>query len=131
MRSGYRLCLTYNLTLARSRGKQGIAAPSYESASAAIGKLLGDWSKHADELRLAVTLDHRYTQEGLSIDKLKGVDRARAESLRRQSKPIVLLIWHWSRCGKAAKLKAVTTITLTATGVHAAITGPTTKRNGL
>ena len=81
VRSGYRLCLTYNLTLARSRGKQGIAAPSYESTAAAIGKLLGDWSKHADELRLAVTLDHRYTQEGLSIDKLKGVDRARAEVL--------------------------------------------------
>lgn len=81
VRSGYRLCLTYNMTLARSHGKQGIAAPSYESTAAAIGKLLGDWSKGADELRLAVTLDHRYTQEGLSIDKLKGIDLARAEVL--------------------------------------------------
>ena len=81
VRSGYRLCLTYNLTLAKSRGKQGIAAPSYASTAAAIGELLGDWSKHADELRIAVTLEHRYTQEGLTIDKLKGVDRARAEVL--------------------------------------------------
>jgi hypothetical protein len=35
---------------------------------------LGDWSKHADELRLAVTLEHHYTQEGLT-DQLKGIDR--------------------------------------------------------
>ncbi len=128
VRSGYRLCLTYNLTLAGSRGKQGIAAPSYELTAAAIGKLLGDWSKGADDLRLAVTLDHRYTQDGLSIDKLKGVDRAAPKSCsRRRNKPTVSLIWHWSRCGRAAKRKAVTTITLTATGVDAAIAGPTTK----
>ena len=81
VRSGYRLCLTYNLTLARSRGKQGIAAPSYKLTSATLCDLLRDWGKQADELRLAVTLEHRYTQEGLTIDKLKGIDRARAEVL--------------------------------------------------
>lgn len=81
VRSGYRLCLTYNLTLAKSRGKRGITAPSYAATAATMGELLQKWSKHPDQLRLAVTLDHRYTQEGLTIDKLKGVDRARAEVL--------------------------------------------------
>ena len=30
---------------------------------------------------LAITLDHRYTQDGLTVDRLKGTDRARAEVL--------------------------------------------------
>lgn len=81
VRSGFRLCLTYNLTLAGARGKKGIPAPSYGENAAAIGKLLSGWSRTADPPKLAVTLEHRYTQEGLSIDKLKGVDRARAEVL--------------------------------------------------
>ena len=81
LRSGYRLCLTYNLTLAKSRGKKGISAPSYSTAASAIGVLLGDWREAEDRDKIAVTLDHRYTQDGLSVDKLKGVDRARAEVL--------------------------------------------------
>jgi len=81
VRSGHRLCLTYNLTLAGSRGKKGIAAPSYGATAAAIGELLGDWSRAADPPKLAITLDHRYTQNGLSLDRLKGIDRAQAEVL--------------------------------------------------
>jgi len=81
LRSGYRLCLTYNVTLARSRSKKGISAPSYGAAVTAISKLLDDWRKHADRQKIAVTLDHRYTQDGLSMDMLKGIDRARAEVL--------------------------------------------------
>lgn len=79
--SGYRLCLTYNLTLAKSRGRKVIAAPSYGSTTSAIGELLSDWGSQADSEKLAVTLEHRYTQEGLTIDKLKGIDRARADAL--------------------------------------------------
>jgi len=81
LESGYRLCLTYNLTLARSRGKKRIAAPTYGPTIAAISELLGDWCAGAAAEKLAVTLDHHYTQNGLSIDKLKGIDRARAEVL--------------------------------------------------
>ena len=81
VRSGVRLCLTYNLTLAGKRGKTRIAAPSYGETAAAIGKLLGQWDRSADPEKLAVTLDHRYSQAGLSIETLKGVDRARAEVL--------------------------------------------------
>jgi hypothetical protein len=81
LRSGYRLCLTYNVTLARSRSKKGISAPSYGAAVTAISKLLDDWREHEDRQKIAVTLDHRYTQDGLSVDTLKGIDRARAEVL--------------------------------------------------
>jgi hypothetical protein len=81
VRSGYRLCLTYNVTLAGSRGKGGITAPSFEPMATAIGELLNDWSDYTDAEKIAVTLDHRYTQDGLTIDKLKGIDRARADVL--------------------------------------------------
>ncbi len=81
VRSGYRLCLVYNLTLAKSRGKKGITAPTSGSAIAAIAKILRDGRKDEAHEKLAVTLDHRYTQDGLTLDKLKGVDRVRAEVL--------------------------------------------------
>lgn len=81
VRSGNRLCLTYNLTLAASRGKQRIEAPAFGANVVAIGELLGDWKNNQGADKLAVTLEHRYTQDGLTIDALKGVDRARAEVL--------------------------------------------------
>lgn len=86
LRSGYRLCLTYNVTLTQSRSKRGVVAPSYGADATAIAELLTDWrastnTTGADARRLAITLEHRYTQEGLSVDKLKGIDRARAEVL--------------------------------------------------
>lgn len=81
IRRGYRLCLTYNVTLAKSRTKKRISAPSYSTTAAAIGELLEDWREHGDRQKIAVTLDHRYTQESLGMETLKGIDRARAEVL--------------------------------------------------
>lgn len=81
VRTGYRLCLTYNVALAKSRARRGVAAPSYGATAAALQELLLDWQKDADAQKLAIILDHRYTQDGLSLDNLKGVDRARAEVL--------------------------------------------------
>jgi predicted 2-oxoglutarate/Fe(II)-dependent dioxygenase YbiX len=81
VKSGFRLCLTYNLAIAGTRGKKRIAAPSYGDVAASIAELLGRWGRTDNPQKLAVTLDHRYSQAGLSIDTLKGVDRARAEVL--------------------------------------------------
>lgn len=81
LQSGYRLCLTYNVTLAKPRSKKGIKAPSYGTTTASIGRLLEKWRNNGDRQRLAVILDHRYTQDNLSMDTLKGTDRARAEVL--------------------------------------------------
>ena len=80
VKNGYRLCLVYNLTLSRSRGKKAIGAPRTGAAVTAIGELLRNWPRE-DIQKIAVALDHHYSQEGLKIDMLKGVDRTRADVL--------------------------------------------------
>ena len=81
LQSGYRLCLTYNLTLSKPRSNNCIRAPAYAITTASIGGHLETWHKNTDRQKLAVILDHRYTQDNLSMDTLKGIDRARAEVL--------------------------------------------------
>jgi hypothetical protein len=81
IREGYRLCLVYNLTVAGSRRKSGIKAPQSAPIMAAISELLADWPSSGGISKLAVTLEHQYTPEGLNIGTLKGVDRARADVL--------------------------------------------------
>jgi len=44
------------------------------------------WRKERKEEELAVTLEHQYTQDGLKLDTLKGVDRSRADTLSRRLK---------------------------------------------
>jgi hypothetical protein len=87
--SGFRLALVYNLTLAKS--KRTITAPSSREHIAAAAGLLRRWSGQIEATaassddstpsKLAVILDHRYSQAGLTRDALKGVDRARADVL--------------------------------------------------
>src|SRR5512146_1437616 len=60
---------------------EGIAAPSDVVTSVVDRALLGDWTNAAVADSRTLTIDHRYTQEGLSADKLKGIDRARANVL--------------------------------------------------
>jgi hypothetical protein len=79
--SGFRLCLTYNVTLAKSRGRKGITAPSYESVVDELAEFLVGWRNDPNPQKLTVTLDHRYTRDGLTLDKLKGIDRSRADVL--------------------------------------------------
>lgn len=86
--SGFRLALVYNLTLAK--GKESIVAPTSGEHIAAVSNLLRNWvaaEKKAaakDEPappKLAVLLDHKYSQAGLIRDTLKGVDAAQADVL--------------------------------------------------
>lgn len=80
LRSGYRLCLVYNLTLVK--GKKSIAAPRSQEHVQTIAQILRSWPpEEGAPAKLAVTLEHRYTQKGLAWDALKGVDRARARIL--------------------------------------------------
>lgn len=83
---GFRLALTYNLTLAKSQ--RTITAPSSHEHVTAAAHLLRQWrsqrqatsasSPESPPSKLAVLLDHQYTQAGLTCDTLKGIDRARA-----------------------------------------------------
>lgn len=79
LREGHRLCLVYNLTL--KKAKQAIGAPRNSEAIAAIAQVLRDWSEKGTPRKLAVTLDHQYTRDGLVWDALKGLDQARANVL--------------------------------------------------
>lgn len=91
--SGFRLALVYNLTLAKS--KQAITAPTSGDRIPMVASLLRQWIDEKDSARaavelsheqqaitkLAVVLDHEYTQAGLTYDALKGIDRAKADVL--------------------------------------------------
>lgn len=79
--SGQRLCLVYNLTLAKSKGKKGIAAPDWAEQTQALTAVLRDGSKDEDASKVVLLLDHEYTEAGLTWDALKGVDRTRAQAL--------------------------------------------------
>lgn len=79
MQHGHRLCLIYNLTLAK--GKKGIAAPRSAAQVDAIAAMLGQWAAESGPEKLVVMLDHQYTADGLAWDTLKGADRAKANVL--------------------------------------------------
>ena len=100
LKDGYRLSLVYNLTLARSRKKSPVSAPRTRAVAASIGELFRHWPWSDDVQKIAVTLDHQYSQEGLRIDALKGVDRARADVLFDAAEQAgcvahLALITHW------------------------------------
>lgn len=90
--SGFRLALVYNLTLAKS--KQPVKAPTDGEHIAAVASILEQWKDDYDKsktaadsgddgpaTKLAVVLDHEYTQAGLKYDALKGIDRVKARVL--------------------------------------------------
>lgn len=86
---GFRLALTYNLTL--KKGKGYMAAPTSSGHIAAMADLLRKWvtdewtgsgrNDNATPPKLAVLLDHKYSEAGLTRDTLKGIDRAQADVL--------------------------------------------------
>ena len=76
---GYRLCLVYNLTLAKS--KKAIAAPRTAEHVEKLVPILQEWVGMDEPRKLVVTLEHQYTQEGLTWDALKGVDAVKARVL--------------------------------------------------
>jgi 2OG-Fe(II) oxygenase superfamily len=86
LRKGYRLCLVYNLTLAKS--KKSITAPRDSEHIARIIPLLREWSEDDTIRKLAITLDHQYTKDGLAWDKLKGVDRVKARVLAEAARQV-------------------------------------------
>ena len=78
---GYRLCLVYNVTLAQRSRKKRLGAPSHGAVTARVAELLGTWREAGETEKCVVTLEHLYTRDGLTLDTLKGADRARAEVL--------------------------------------------------
>ena len=84
---GYRLCLVYNLTLAKAT--KPIHAPHIREHVEAVKEILRDWQTDTADnspRKLAITLEHQYTQDGLAWDALKGVDRARAQVVQEAAR---------------------------------------------
>jgi len=93
LQSGYRLCLTYNLVLAKPRSRICVTPPDFEEVTQTLEAILSNWPSTKSEnqnpkeedlkspSKLAVMLEHQYTEGSLSIDNLKGVDLAQANIL--------------------------------------------------
>ena len=80
MKKGYRLCLVYNLTLAKS--KKTLAAPRDSEYIEKIAPLIRKWADDEEATeKLGILLDHQYTRDGLACDALKGTDRVKARVL--------------------------------------------------
>jgi 2OG-Fe(II) oxygenase superfamily len=79
LKNGYRLCVVYNLTLAKS--EKVLSAPRASQHIEIIGSLLREWVADNSAEKLAITLDHQYTEAGLAWDALKGLDRVKARVL--------------------------------------------------
>lgn len=98
LRKGYRLCVVYNLTLAKS--KKPLSAPRDSEHIERIRPLLHEWSEDDTAEKLVITLGHQYTQDGLAWDRLKGLDRVKArvlaEAARRENcRAYLALLTFW------------------------------------
>ncbi len=76
---GYRICLIYNLAI--SGIKKQPVAPIRGNFVDKISLVMNKWVDQNEPAKLAVLLDHQYTEAGLSFDSLKNLDRAKVEIL--------------------------------------------------
>jgi hypothetical protein len=72
--SGYRVCLVYNLAIAR---KKQPSAPASSGAVHVVSELLQRLFADKSRDKLAIPLKHQYTQAALHPSELKGADRLR------------------------------------------------------
>lgn len=88
LRTGYRVCLVYNLALSRA-GEQP-SAPRSSSAVVAAADILRELflDDSLDLNKLVIPLEHHYSEEGLHPAALKGADRPRAEVLARAAQSL-------------------------------------------
>jgi predicted 2-oxoglutarate/Fe(II)-dependent dioxygenase YbiX len=83
---GYRVCLVYNLALA-GRKRQPRPPQNRPRVEAVAGLLRGLFAGGARN-KIAVPLEHQYTQAGLDPRELKGSDRARLDILVRAAEKL-------------------------------------------
>lgn len=81
---GYRMCLIYNLSVSGLKAQP--SAPKNSDMLKNITNILKQWSVESDPVKLAVLLEHKYTEAGISFDFLKNLDRTKAELLVQAGK---------------------------------------------
>ena len=76
---GSRICITYNLSLKAKPKRRKQAAGQPNTPSESLVTSLRSYLMKQPAKPLVFALEHHYTQRGLSLDLLKGVDRKVAE----------------------------------------------------
>jgi hypothetical protein len=86
--AGYRVCLVYNLAIARN--KRQPSAPAQASTIDHAAQLLKAILTDAPDAprKIAIPFEYQYTAAGLDPKQLKGSDRARADILARAAKSL-------------------------------------------
>ncbi|MBK8491283.1 MAG: 2OG-Fe(II) oxygenase [Saprospirales bacterium] len=79
VRSGYRVCLVYNLL--QSDSKAPVDSPRFGGQVAEIADLLRAMEQNFGQPPKAILLGHQYTPANFSLSSLKGQDRSRAAVL--------------------------------------------------
>jgi hypothetical protein len=85
--AGYRVCLVYNLAIAKSK-RQPAAPNSSQTVTAAANQLSRLFKGKPDLDKIAIPLEHQYTTDGFNPRQLKGADRSRADVLARASEQL-------------------------------------------
>ena len=82
VKSGYRLCLTYNVWLKDKKGNTLLAPPSSEGQVTDLANQLKNWHAQKDRnSKFVVALNHQYSEANFSFANLKGLDRSQADVL--------------------------------------------------
>ncbi|HJT34204.1 MAG TPA: 2OG-Fe(II) oxygenase [Pirellulales bacterium] len=76
---GVRLCLAYNLVLKTKRKRTPDGKPIAQADR--LVESIRSWTANQPTTPLVFALAHHYTERGLSLDLLKGADRALAETV--------------------------------------------------
>jgi hypothetical protein len=84
VKHGYRCCLIYNLVLEDSK-KQPLA-PNNGKHVEQISKLIETRFEQESSKRMAVLLEHKYSEAGLSFENLKNADRMKVDVLLHAAK---------------------------------------------
>ena len=102
--AGYRICLVYNLAVAKK--KKQPSAPRSSQAVDTAAQLLKEWFFQPTNVadKIVIPFTHQYTEVGLSPQQLKGADRARGDVLSRAAESLgyhcyIALLTHWQSGG--------------------------------
>lgn len=84
--SGYRVCLVYNLAIARQKTQP--SAPANSQSVDAIVELLPKFFADGSSDKIVIPFKHQYTKAALDPRELKGADRSRMAALTRAAERI-------------------------------------------
>ncbi|QDU93759.1 2OG-Fe(II) oxygenase [Lignipirellula cremea] len=79
--SGYRLAMHYSVVAAKAWKRKGEEKEVVDDSIGSVAQLLHAWREASLDHKLAVTLEHTYSLQGLRFDRLQGADRSRSATL--------------------------------------------------